>query len=151
MTESIDYVFVKLLNGDSLMAKKLFENNEVITIESPMLIRLFPRLEKDGLVEQITSGPYCQFTEDTVFTFQKKDVLFAKKLNEIMIPHYERMLDEHEEDEEPAEQETDETVEDIAKSVDLLHSIFERARKRREEDKDQDSFPTIINGNETKH
>jgi hypothetical protein len=153
MTDVVDYVYVRLLNGDQLMATKVFENNEIITIECPMLIRLFPRLEQGGLVEQITSGPYCQFTDDRVFTFQKKDILFAKKLNEVMIPHYERMLAEHETEEEEAEvqeEKVDPTVEDIAKSVDLLHSIFERARKRKDE-KEQDSFPTIIPGNETKH
>jgi hypothetical protein len=145
-----DYVYVRMLNGDQLMATKVYENNDVITIENPMLIRLFPRLEEGGLVEQITSGPYCQFTDDRVFTFQKKDILFAKKLNEIMIPHYERMLAEHEE-EEVEKEAVDPTVEDIAKSVDLLHSIFERARKRKEEDKGDDSFPSIVPGNETKH
>jgi len=158
MTEEDKYVFLRMYNGDQLMATKLFENNEVITIEFPMIIRMFPRLESTGLVEQITSGPYCQFTEDKVFTFQKKDILFSKKLHEVMIPHYERMIHEHETevdvDEKQAAEgnlETDETVENIAKAVDQLHNIFERARKRRELREEEEIPFTVVPGNETKH
>lgn len=153
-----EYVYVRLLNGDQLMATKLNETDQTITIEYPMQIRTFPRLEPTGLVEQITSGPYCQFTEDRIFTFNKKDILFHKRLHELMIPHYERMLDEHERevevDREQAEQgelETDETVENLAKAVDHLHSIFERARRKKEEDEVNEKISNIIPGNDTKH
>lgn len=156
MTDEDKYVYVKMQNGDQLMATKVFENNEVITIESPMLIRMFPRLEPTGLVEQITSGPYCQFTEEKTFTFNKKDILFTKKLHQMMIPHYERMIHEHERevdvDEEQAkkgELETDETIENISKAVDHLHSIFERARKRVKQE-EEESF-TVVPGNDTLH
>lgn len=153
-----EYVYVRLLNGDQLMATKLEESDNTITIKFPMQIRMFPRLEPTGLVEQITSGPYCQFTEDRIFTFNKKDILFHKRLHELMIPHYERMLDEHERevevDVDQAEEgalETDETVENLAKAVDHLHSIFERARRKREEDEAVEIPKTLIQGNDTKH
>lgn len=149
MSEHEDkYIYLRMYNGDQLMATKVFENNEIITIESPMLIRMFPRLEPTGLVEQVTSGPYCQFTEEKSFTFQKKDVLFTKKLHTLMIPHYLRMIDEHVDEETDPQQET---VENIAKAVDHLHNIFERA-KRRQEEKEQEEKPfTVIPGNDTMH
>ena len=85
------FVFLKLYNGEQVMGEKVFENNELITVESPFLIRLIPRLEPQGLVEQITSGPYCQFTEEKTFSFMKKDLLFSKPLHSFMIPVYLKM------------------------------------------------------------
>ena len=153
-----EYVYVRLLNGDQLMATKLSESDNTITIQFPMQIRMFPRLEPTGLVEQITSGPYCQFTEDRIFTFNKKDILFHKKLHELMIPHYERMLDEHErevevdrEQAEEGELETDETVEHLAQAVDHIHSIIEKARKQKEEEEASELAKRFVPGNTTKH
>lgn len=98
-TEQEKFIFLKLYNGDQVMGEKVFENNDIITVESPFLIRLIPRLEPQGLVEQITSGPYCQFTEDKSFTFLKKDLLFTKPLHSFMIPVYLKMsLDRDERD-----------------------------------------------------
>jgi hypothetical protein len=155
---SQEYVYVKLLNGEQLMATKIDEDLETITIQYPMLIRMFPRLDESGLVEQITSGPYCQFTEDRIFTFFKKDVLFFKRLHELMIPHYERMLDEHEREVDvdidqalEGNLETDETVENLSKAVDHIHSIFERARRQKEEEEAAEKVKHFIQGNDTKH
>jgi hypothetical protein len=145
------YVYLKMQNGENIMATKVFENNEIITIESPMLIRMFPRLEPTGLVEQITSGPYCQFTEERTFTFQKKDVLFTKRLHTMMIPHYERMISEQEGIDEP-ELAGDDTVENISKAVDHLHSIFEKAKQRKEQKQEVEEEPfTFVLGNDTMH
>lgn len=153
-----EFVFVKLLNGEQLMATKLEESDNTITIQFPMQIRMFPRLEEEGLVEQITSGPYCQFTDDRIFTFNKKDILFAKTLHELMVPHYQRMIEEHEREvvvsKEQAENgnlETDETVEHIAEAVDHIRNIFERARRKQEEKKVNDIVSNFVPGNDTKH
>jgi hypothetical protein len=153
-----EFVFLKLLNGEQLMAIKREEDKESITIEFPMQIRLFPRLEESGLVEQITSGPYCQFTEDRIFTFSKKDILFAKRLHELMVPHYHRMLQEHESEVEvdkiQAEEgnlESEEDVNYIAEAVERLHDVFERARKRQEDNESEERTFTIVPGNDTKH
>lgn len=153
-----EFVFVKLLNGEQIMAIKRAEDAESITIEFPMQIRLFPHLDETGLVEQITSGPYCQFTEDRIFTFNKKDILFAKRLHELMVPHYHRMLDEHEREievdriqAEEGKLESEETVNNIAKAVEHIHDIFERAKRRSEEKEMDEKILTIVPGNDTKH
>jgi hypothetical protein len=154
-----EFLFLKLLNGDQMMATKISEDSNSITIEFPMQIRMFPRLEPTGLVEQITSGPYCQFTEDKVFTFNKKDILFAKELHELMIPHYQRMLVEHERevevDEKQAESgelESDETVEHLSQAVEHIQKLFQRAKKQEESEKEvEERFITFVEGNITKH
>ena len=130
-TEQEKFVFLKLYNGEQVMGEKVFENNELITVESPFLIRLIPRLEPQGLVEQITSGPYCQFTEEKTFSFLKKDLLFSKPLHSFMIPVYLKMsLDRAEQDllqfrgNEEQEQEIEEDPEDqliVAPFNDTLH------------------------------
>jgi hypothetical protein len=123
------FVFLKLYNGEQVMGEKVFENNELITVESPFLIRLIPRLEPQGLVEQITSGPYCQFTEEKTFSFMKKDLLFSKPLHSFMIPVYLKMsLDQ-------GDQET----------------IQFRGNREEEIEEDLDDQLIVMNSNDTLH
>jgi hypothetical protein len=124
------FVFLKLYNGEQVMAEKVFENNELITVESPFLIRLIPRLEPQGLVEQITSGPYCQFTEDKSFTFLKKDLLFSKPLHSFMIPVYKKMSLDHDGDQE---------------------AIHFRGNQEEEIEEDPDDQLIVMNSNDTLH
>jgi hypothetical protein len=123
------FVFLKLYNGEQVMGEKVFENNELITVESPFLIRLIPRLEPQGLVEQITSGPYCQFTEEKTFSFLKKDLLFSKPLHSFMIPVYLKMSLDH------GEQET----------------IQFRGNGEEEIEEDPDDQLIVMNSNDTLH
>lgn len=149
------YVFLKLVTGEQIMATMLSDDEHSVTIEFPMQIRMFPTLEETGLIEQITSGPYCQFTEDKIFMFNRKDVLFCKKLHQAVVPHYEKLLDEHERTVEVDEKmlaegkvESEETVEYLSDAVERLYSIVERTRRMQEEDS---SINNLIPGNDTKH
>ena len=89
------FVIVKLVSGEQVMAVLRSEDDSFIEIESPMCIRTIPVLETNK--EHITAHPLCQFSDDVKYVLDKKDVMFIKKMHHIFIPHYLRIVKEHEE------------------------------------------------------
>ena len=88
------FVILKLVSGEQVMAVLRSEDDECIEIESPMCIRTIPVIETQK--EHITVHPLCQFSDDVNYVLDKKDVMFVKKMHHIFIPHYLRMVHEHE-------------------------------------------------------
>ena len=89
------FVILKLVSGEQVMAVLRSEDEDYIEIESPMCIRSIPVLEQNK--EHITAHPLCQFSDDTNYVLNKKDVMFVKKMHHIFIPHYLRIVKDHEE------------------------------------------------------
>jgi hypothetical protein len=59
-----------------------------------MCIRTIPILEASR--EHVTAHPLCQFSDDRTFVIAKRDIMFVKKLHHLFIPHYQRIVAEHE-------------------------------------------------------
>ena len=89
------FVILKIVSGEQVMAVLRSEDESFVEIESPMCIRTFPILETGK--EHITAHPLCQFTDDINYVLDKKDVMYVKKMHHIFIPHYLRIVKEHEE------------------------------------------------------
>ena len=89
------FVILKLVSGEQVMAVLRSEDEDYIEVESPMCIRTFPILETGK--EHITAHPLCQFTDETNYVLDKKDVMFIKRMHHIFISHYLRIVKEHEE------------------------------------------------------
>lgn len=88
------FVVLKLVSGEQVMAVLRSEDEMFIEIESPMCIRTIPVIETHK--EHITAHPLCQFSDDVSYVLDKKDVMFVKKMHHIFIPHYLRIVEEHE-------------------------------------------------------
>jgi hypothetical protein len=88
------FVILKLVSGEQVMAVLRSEDEMFIEVESPMCIRTIPVLATNK--EHITAHPLCQFTDDVNYVLDKKDVMFIKKMHHIFIPHYLRIVKEHE-------------------------------------------------------
>lgn len=88
------FVVLKLVSGEQVMAVLRSEDEMFIEIESPMCIRTIPVIETHK--EHITAHPLCQFSDDVNYVLDKKDVMFVKKMHHIFIPHYLRIVEEHE-------------------------------------------------------
>ena len=88
------FVILKLVSGEQVMAVLRSEDEMFIEVESPMCIRTIPILATSR--EHITAHPLCQFTDDINYVLDKKDVMFIKKMHHIFIPHYLRIVKEHE-------------------------------------------------------
>lgn len=88
------FVVLKLVSGEQVMAVLRSEDEMFVEIESPMCIRTIPVIATNK--EHITAHPLCQFTTDVNYILDKKDVMFIKKMHHIFIPHYLRIVEEHE-------------------------------------------------------
>jgi hypothetical protein len=105
------FVIVKLVSGEQVMAVLRSEDESFIEIESPMCIRTIPILETQK--EHITAHPLCQFSDDVKYVLDKKDVMFVKKMHHIFIPHYLRIVEEHEKLTEVNEEKSAPRAEDL--------------------------------------
>lgn len=149
------YVILKLTSGEQMMAVLREEDEDAILLETPMCIRSIPILETNR--EHLAASPLCQFSDDRIFVIHKKDIVFCKKLHYLFIPHYRRIVAEHEKitfTTKDGNQETKQdltwedeplTVEEVRKRVNVLQKIVGGEPIEKEEDK------TFVQGNDTVH
>lgn len=86
------YVVIKFTTGEQVMAVLESEDDVFIEILNPMSIKTIPIIGEGR--EHVHATPYCQFTDDNVFIIDKKNVMFIKRLQEVMIPHYNKIVEE---------------------------------------------------------
>jgi hypothetical protein len=146
------YIVMKLTSGEQVMAVLKEEDEEHVLLESPMCIRMIPVLERNR--EVITAAPLCQFSDDTTFVISKRDILFVKKLHHLFIPHYQRIVDEHERttvfsprqnSAEDLDWEEDVTIEEAKRRIEMLEELVRTPKDEREEER----FRTFVEGNDT--
>jgi len=94
LTSNESYIVLKLTTGEQIMGVLEDEDATHVQILDPMVIRTIPIISEGR--EHITAHPYCQFTGDNVFDIEKKNVIFIKPLLNTMIPHYIRIVKQHE-------------------------------------------------------
>lgn len=141
------YVVFKLTTGEQVMGVLEDEDETHMQILSPMLIRTIP-VPSEGR-EHITAHPYCQFTDDNVFDIDKKYVVYIKPLKEIMIPHYKKIVLQHEA-EGQVQVATEMSAEEARKRIQMLASIFgDELDDALEETEDSNGY--YVEGNDTKH
>lgn len=150
-----DYVVVKLMTGEQLLAIKVDETRQDITVLFPMQMKDIQRINDDGTAsESITGSPFCSFAQERMFTLPKTAVMFHERLHELLVPYYIRMVNQYERMVEVPESMFREdyegepeplTVEDVEKAVDRLAAIMTAASSETE------SEGTFIEGNDTVH
>lgn len=151
------FVFVKLITGEQLMAIKDSDDGTSITLRYPMLIKNYVVSNTgDRVSEQVTAGPYSLFIADKVFTIDKRHVVLDVHLAQAAIVHYTQLVKNHEgisieydkdgliwEDE--IEEEDDhgfKDIEDLARAIGQLKSIA---------DEMDEEGTVLVEGNETVH
>ena len=144
------YVVFKLTTGEQIMGILEQEDETHMQIISPMIIRTIPVLAEGK--EHITAHPYCQFTDDNVFDIDKKNVVYIKPLKEIMIPHYKRIVMQHEREDLSAGV-SQITAEEARKRIKMLAEVFgdELEEVLGEEEEETEELPVYVEGNDTKH
>lgn len=149
------FVVLKLCSGEQVMAVLREEDDDRILLETPMVMRTIPVLESGR--EHITAHPLCQFSDDKIYVILKKDVMFCKKMHHVFVPHYIRIVKEHEEstdfvDKSNKKQELhwddqdSMTAEEAERRLEILASLL---GENSEEEEDRKS--TIVRGNDTIH
>jgi hypothetical protein len=130
------YVIVKFVSGEQVMSILESEDETYIELKSPMIIKSIPVFEERK--EHITAHPFCQFSDDTNFIVDKKNVMFIKKLHDLFVPHYKRIVEEHE-DMQPIKQNKDGSV---SKAEDLKWDD-------ETDEEEQELLRVFIEGNDT--
>jgi len=152
MLNSELYVIVKLVSGEQLMATLIAEDDNYIKLESPMTIRMIPILTEQR--EHVTAHPFCQFSDDNNIILSKKNVLFVKKLHHMFIPHYKRIVAEHQQtvlvipQKDGSVKKNDSNItEDVKKKISMLQSIL--GQESEEEETNTDNYRNFVEGNDT--
>ena len=153
-----EFVYLKLVTGEQLMAFKESEDETTITIKFPMLIKThLVSATPDRVSEQVTAGPYSLFLESPVVHLNKSHIVLDSKLHERAIVHYVGLVRNHEgvnlahqaktliwEDEQ--DRQSLEAIEDIGSAIEQLRAIAGEIEQEVEEGK-----KTFVEGNETLH
>jgi len=151
---SESFIVLKLNTGEQLMAILEQEDTTHIQILDPMIIRTIPVVSEGR--EHVTAHPYCQFTGDNVFDIEKKNIIFIKPLLRTMIPHYLRIVKEHENSPALRTQKRAEDLdwgdegevsrEEAIRRIEMLQGIIEAEV---ETEKPEPNW--FVEGNDTKH
>lgn len=161
----MNYVIVRLVSGEQLMTVLAQETDNSIEIKDPMLIKTIPSYEEGRASEHVIAAPFCHLCADQNYTLQKSSVLFIKQMHNAIVPHYNRLVEEHSKtvliktnsdgsvqnaDSLKWEEEEEElTVEEVRKHIDMLESILGIQRDDSETEEEIESV--FIPGNKTLH
>lgn len=156
------FVIVKLVSGEQVMATLTDEDEGYVELHQPMVIRMVPFINNGKAHEHVTAAPLCQFSDDSYFRIPRSSIMFVKKLHDILVPHYTRIVDDHEatvlvkhdskgnvkraEDLDWGDEEEVEslTTEEIQRRIDILESLAEKEEQEEE-------LTTFVEGNDTVH
>lgn len=149
------YIVLKLITGEQIMGVLEQEDATHFQILDPMIIKTIPIFNEGR--EHVTANPYCQFTGDNVFDIDKKNVIFIKPLLSAMIPHYLKIVKQHENSPALQQQKRAEdldwgdegeiTREEAIRRIQMLEGITGISVAEKEEEPEG----WFIEGNDTKH
>lgn len=135
------FVIIKLTTGEQMMAVLKSEDERYVELQSPMTIRTIPIMGEQR--EHITAHPFCQFSDDKNFVLDKRNVMFVKKLHHIFIPHYKRIVAEHEKPATLVTRDHQEiSEEEVNKKLELLQKFLGKQEER-------DEYHFLVEGNDT--
>jgi len=153
-----DYVVVKLISGETIMAMFEGEDDKFVKIEYPIQIKtvVIPELQR----ESISASPMCQFSDATSFVLEKTHIIYIKKLHKQFISHYKGFIKSYEEALIPTTrssiQETlseyfddteDLTLDEINRRIEMLEAIASGEHS----EEDEEIMLSVIEGNDTLH
>ena len=152
------YVVVKLVSGETVMAMFDGEDEKFVKIEYPIQIKtvVIPELQR----ESISASPLCQFSDSTSFILEKAHIVYIKKLHNQFVSHYKNFIKSYEEALIPTTrssiQETlseyfDDaehlTIEEINRRIEMLEAIASGGHP----EEDDDLMLNVMEGNDTLH
>jgi hypothetical protein len=88
------YVIVKFVTGEEVMAAMTDEDIDYVELLYPMLIRVMQTVDGNFASQRVAAAPYCQYSEDKYFRIKRSNIVFVKKLHELFVPHYTKMVEE---------------------------------------------------------
>jgi hypothetical protein len=148
-----EFVYLKLVNGEQIMAVKQSEDLDTVTLKFPMLIKThLVGMQQNRISEQVTAGPYSLFADNTNIHINKKHIILDTALAERAIPHYIHLVRDHEgvrlDYTPPQLQWEDEVPEDAPAQVDV-NKVLDHLKAIAEQLEEEDTV--LVEGNKTIH
>jgi hypothetical protein len=148
-----EFVYLKLVNGEQIMAVKESEDLDTVTLKFPMLIKThLVGMQQNRVSEQVTAGPYSLFADNTNIHINKKHIILDTALAERAIPHYIHLVRDHEgvrlDYTPPQLQWEDEVPEDVPAQVDV-NKVLDHLKAIAEQLEEEDTV--LVEGNKTIH
>lgn len=94
-----EFVVVRLISGETVVAKLTFENEEYIYVKDPISIKHVTTTKDGSIAEKSLALPFCALTLERDFSFKKSHVMFVKELDPSVIEYYSEITEEAEEEE----------------------------------------------------
>ena len=153
-----DYVVVKLVSGETIMAMFEGEDETFVKVEYPIQIKtvVIPELQR----ESISASPMCQFSDATSFVLEKAHIIYIKKLHKQFVSHYKGFIKSYEEALIPTTRSSiqeklseyfddteDLTLDEINRRIEMLEAIASGEHS----EEDEEIMLSVIEGNDTLH
>lgn len=149
-----EFVYLKLVTGETLMALKEYEDDEIITVRFPMLVKMHLISSREGKVsEQVTAGPYSLFIDNSILNINRQHVVFDSQLSVKAIPHYIGLVKDHEGislDYTPEELQWDDEATDELATIEDVHAAIAQLKSIAEEEVETED-KVYVEGNKTLH
>lgn len=151
--ENNNYVVVKLVSGETVLALFEGEDERFIKVSFPINIHTMPIPHLNR--EQVHASQYCQFSDSTSFVLEKNHIIYIKRMHPAFISHYNNFKKSYDDalvpenalhrlDEFPDEELT---VEEIKRRVDMLTELA----GMEPEEEQEETVKTFVRGNDTIH
>lgn len=88
-----EYVVIKLVDGDQLMARLINESNEGVLVSRPIAVRLIPVMTDGETTERMLTSVYCSVSDQESFIFDARHVISVNRLHSKLIDHYNSLSD----------------------------------------------------------
>lgn len=149
-----EYVYMKLVTGETLMALKEYEDEELVVLRFPMLVKTHLIGSKDGKIsEQVTAGPYSAFMDDSKLNINRQHIVFDSQLSLSAIPHYINLVKDHEGvslEYTPEELQWEDDISDELSTVGDLEKAIAQLKSIAEEEVELED-KVYVEGNKTLH
>lgn len=89
-----EYVVLKLVTGEQILASISNEFEDSVVILFPILLKSVPIVKNGMVYEKIATAEYCAFTDDKEFNISRKDIVYMKPMNKTIAIMYQRTLQE---------------------------------------------------------
>ena len=93
-----NYVVLKLVTGEQLLATLVNETDDGIVILDPITVRMIPTVGGGAMTEQAITSIYCQFSDDKMFVFDYKNIIYCKEMSSKIVAYYKKLVREFNED-----------------------------------------------------
>lgn len=148
-----DYIVIQLLSGETLVGMKTDETDRELLITFPMILSKRTVEDDVGNRQVFTGTPFCPFVDTRTFPLSKTCILFEKKLHELLIPHYMKMVEYYEKTVDISKTDLYEEDGDKYMSIDRINEVMDSLESiiGNREEYEEDTDVIIMDGNDTVH